>query len=203
MSAYKTTESLKRLRKNSVQCLNWFMNRFTMDEDESYWATAYPSSYIKSSINISDDDSIQELMNALKSDDMTMTPLHNVFEIKIHYLDDLSDYIYIRIGDRKIEKIFDAKRENFIPADVFNASAFDGCQKRALDFGEDGTIVLVLSDSDDCQDAIFFIIDNTIKIIILLDESRKKELKDMIWKLDEKCPAKGFVLRDTPVIKVL
>lgn len=203
MFMYKTAESLKQLRRNSVQCLNWFMNRFTMDEDESYWATAYPSSNIKSSINMSDDDSIQELMDSLKSDDVAITPLHNVFEIKIHYLDELSDYIYIRIGDRKIEKIFDVQRENFIPADVFNTSAFDGCQKRALDFGEDGTIILVLSDSDDRQDAIFFIIDNTIKIVILLDESRKKELKDMIWKLDEKCPAKGFVLRDAPVIKVL
>ena len=203
MFMYKTAESLKQLRKNSVQCLNWFMSRFTMDEDKSYWATAYPSSNIKSSINISDDDSIQELMNSLKSDDIAITPLHNVFEIKIHYLDDLSDYIYIRIGDRKIEKVFDTQKENFIPADVFNTSAFDGSQKRALDFGEDGTIILVLSDSDDRQDAIFFIIDNTIKIVILLDESRKKELKDMIWKLDEKCPAMGFVLRDTPVIKVL
>ena len=203
MFAYKTTENLKRLRKNKVQCLSWFMNRFSMDKDEAYRMTAYPSSNVKSSINISDNDSIQELMDSLKSDDVKITPLHNVFEIKIHYLDEISDYIYIRIGDRKIEKIFDAKRENFIPADVFNASAFDGCQKRALDFGEDGTIVLVLSDSDDRQDAIFFIIDNTIKIVILLDESRKKELKDMIWKLDEKCPTKGFVLRDTPVIKVL
>lgn len=203
MFMHKTTESLKRLRENKVQCLNWFMNRFSMDEDESYWVTAYPSSNVKSSINISDDDSIQELMESLKSDDMTITPLHNVFEIKIHYLDELSDYIYIRIGDRKIDKIFDAQKENFIPTDVFNTSAFDGCQKRALDFGENGTILIVLSDSEDRQDGIFFIIDNTIKIVILLDESRKKELKDMIWKLDEKCPAKGFVLRDTPVIKVL
>lgn len=203
MFMHKTTESLKRLRENKVQCLNWFMNRFCMDEDESYWVTAYPSSNVKSSINISDDDSIQELMESLKSDEVKITPLHNIFEIKIHYLDKLSDYIYIRIGDRKIEKIFDAQKENFIPTDVFNTSAFDGCQKRALDFGENGTIVLVLSDSEDRQDGIFFIIDNTIKIVILLDESRKKELKDMIWKLDEKCPAKGFVLRDTPVIKVL